>query len=128
MVVIAITMILTSVAVIHYSESQLRAREVAAIQHLHTFEKAQAQYYGVYRRYAVSFGELEKAVLIPEHLAKGKLGGYNFELRGEPDSYVLAGRPSVYGKSGRRSFRVDETLVIRQTEEDRAAAEKDPPL
>lgn len=128
MVVIAIIMILSTIAGVAYSESQLRAREVAAIQHLQTFEKAQAQYYGVYRRYAASFGELEKAVLIPEHLATGKLGGYLFELRADTDSYVVSGRPTLFGKSGRRSFRVDEALVIRQTEEDREAAAKDPPI
>ena len=43
-------------------------------------------------------------------------------------SYTAAARPAHYGKTGRRSFFVDQTKVIRFTSEDRAATAEDPEL
>lgn len=40
LVVVAIMMTLAAVATISYKESQLRARETAAIQHMQTLQKA----------------------------------------------------------------------------------------
>ncbi len=128
MVVMAIILILATIGNVGYRESILRARESAAIQHMQTLEKAQTQFYGVYRKYAPSLEALANANLIPEHLASGVLGGYRFQLHAETDAYELSARPEQFGKSGKRSFHADESLVIRQTDQDREAAPKDPPL
>lgn len=119
---------LTAVANAGYAEIQLRARESAAIQHVQTIQKTQAQFYSTNRRYAASLQELEAAGLIPDHLASGTLGGYRFDIRTDTDSYELQARPERFRKSGRRSFCTSEALVIRQTEEDRGASTKDAPI
>ncbi len=65
--------------------------------------------------------------------------GYVFDYHGEPSdklvhgcrvaqSYTVTARPSVFGKSGRRSFFVDQTHVIRFTLENRPANVNDPPI
>ena len=43
-------------------------------------------------------------------------------------SYTATARPAVFGKSGRRSFFVDQTHVIRFTSENRPATAGDPEL
>ena len=53
--------------------------------------------------------------------------GYQLAYRRPgPQSYVLQARPIAYPYTGKRSFVVDESSVIRATEEDRAATMKDP--
>jgi hypothetical protein len=79
--------------------------------------------------------------LVDHILASGTKSGYTFEYSPGPPvekpppgctpggtSYTVSARPKEYGKSGGRSFFTDETGVIRQTSEDRAATAKDPPI
>jgi hypothetical protein len=65
--------------------------------------------------------------------------GYSFDYRGEPSdktvegckvakNYMATARPVVFGKTGRRSFFVDQTGVIRCTSENRSATVGDPPI
>jgi hypothetical protein len=65
--------------------------------------------------------------------------GYIFDYHGGPSdkrthgcrvakSYTATARPAVFGKSGRRSFFVDQTHVIRFTSENRAATASDSEL
>lgn len=67
------------------------------------------------------------------------VGGYSFDYRGEPSdktvqgcrvakNYVATARPVVFGKTGRRSFFVDQTGIIRCTSENRAETASDPPI
>jgi type IV pilus assembly protein PilA len=128
LVVVAITMTLAAIATVGYKEVQLRARETAAIQHVQTLLKAQTQYYAVYRRYAPQIAELGTEGLIPEHLAAGSLGGYVFELEAQETTFRVQARPNPFETSGKRSFFTDETLVVRQTKENRPAARNDPPV
>lgn len=128
LVVVAIMMTLAAVATISYKESQLRARETAAIQHIQTLQKAQTQYYAVYRRYAVQIADLGTDGLIPEHLASGTLGGYQFVIDGDEGTFRVHARPKPFETAGKRSFYTDETLVIRQTNQNREALRNDPPF
>jgi hypothetical protein len=43
-------------------------------------------------------------------------------------SYIGTARPITYGKTGRRSFFVDQTRIIRFTSENRSATASDPEL
>jgi type II secretory pathway pseudopilin PulG len=128
LVVIAVSMTFLAVAAVGYREVQLRARETAAIQHVQTLQKAQTQYYAVYRRYAPQIADLGTEGLIPEHLATGSLGGYVFELEGQEVAFKVIARPNPFETAGKRSFFTDETLVIRQTKDNRPAARNDPPV
>ncbi|MGD0921939.1 MAG: hypothetical protein ABSA70_09280 [Terriglobia bacterium] len=75
------------------------------------------------------------AGLIDEVLAGGKKSGYIFRYspgaagrRGRIDRYTITARPEAFGKSGTKSFFVDESGVIRETSEDREATTTDGPL
>jgi len=73
-------------------------------------------------------------------LASGKIeNGYVFGYHGElvdkrshgcqvAQRYTLTARPAVFGKTGRRSFFVDQTRVIRFTSENRLATVSDPEI
>jgi type IV pilus assembly protein PilA len=54
--------------------------------------------------------------------------GYRFTFKGEREKFTLIGRPIKFGVSGNRSFFSNESCVIRFTDEDREATEKDGPL
>jgi len=65
----------------------------------------------------------------------GGIQGYRFAYaagsandQGHITSYVLSAQPLLYGQTGTRSFRVDQTGQVRGTEEDREAAVSDPVL
>lgn len=70
--------------------------------------------------------------------AAGDKGGYHFtyqpaalgppEQSGHITSYTLSARPIEYGRTGKRSFFMDESGVIRLTIKDRPATPHDPPL
>jgi len=76
-----------------------------------------------------------KAYGLPVH----EDSGYLFDYRGEPfdkpmqgcmvaKTYAATARPVVFGKTGRRSFFVDQTGVIRSTSENRPATASDAPI
>jgi hypothetical protein len=54
--------------------------------------------------------------------------GYRFTFKGDKEKFTVIGRPIKFGVSGNRSFFSNESGVIRFTEEDREATEKDRPL
>lgn len=67
-------------------------------------------------------------------IASRKLHGYVFsylpgaaDARGRFQSYTIFSRPLRFGETGKLSFYTDETGVIRQTAENRAARASDPP-
>lgn len=73
------------------------------------------------------------AELIDAVLANGQKSGYVYAyVAGPPDSegrisaYTVSARPSVFGGTGRNSFYMDQTGVIRYTWNDRAATTTDP--
>lgn len=69
----------------------------------------------------------DHALLIDSQLASTHVqSGYRFEYQKTSiDSYRITARPLDFGKSGRRNFFVDESGVIRFTEEDREATTND---
>lgn len=121
--------------------------ESAAVGSLRTIVTAQVTYAMMYpeRGFASTLKALgpapggeasaEAADLIDGTLASGEKGGYQFKLTlGAPDeegritSFRAIARPMVPGRTGIRSFHVDESGVIRQTAEDREATAEDPPV
>lgn len=70
---------------------------------------------------------------IDEALATGRRHGYRFSYMPQVKnqravSFLIEARPERYGQSGRRSFRADDSGLIRFTLEDRAATAQDPAL
>lgn len=124
LIVIAIILIIITMAVPKYNTTQRFVRETAAIRAIQTIHQMQVQYQSQYGRFAVSLTELgppasgadnpSAAGLIGNDLANGEKGGYKFTLTGGPGVYVINANPVTYGSSGSRSFYSDQTMVIRE--------------
>jgi type IV pilus assembly protein PilA len=124
MIVIAIILIIATIALPKLNRARMYATETAAITHIRTIHTAQAQYYSQFGRYAQSLTELgpntsgtpnaSAADLIPGDLALGDRGGYKFTLSATPTGYAVVAIPDVFNSSGSRTFYSDQSLVIRE--------------
>jgi type IV pilus assembly protein PilA len=123
LIVIAVVLIMVSVAVSSGHKMMMAARETSVISEIQTIHEAQTQYYAQFNNYAANLAELgppatgpesaEAAGLIPRHLAEGRRRGYTFTMAGNQIGYAIAAMPDVYGSSGRRTFYSDHSQVIR---------------
>jgi prepilin-type N-terminal cleavage/methylation domain-containing protein len=124
LIVIAIILIIITVAVPKFQKTQMFAREMAAIKAVQTVHQMEVQYQSQYGRYAVSLQELgppaagaaspASADLIDSALASGEKGGYKYTLAGKDGGYTVNANPITYGTSGSRTFFSDQTMVIRE--------------
>jgi type IV pilus assembly protein PilA len=124
LIVIAIILIIITIAVPKYQKTQMFMKETAAIKAIQTIHQMEVQYQSQYGRYAVSLVELgppasgsptpAAADLIGSDLAGGTKQGYKFTLTGNQAGYVINAVPEAYGSSGSRTFFSDQTMVIRQ--------------
>ena len=124
LIVIAIILIIITIAVPKYASTQRFMRETAAIRAVQTIHQMETQYQSQFGRYAASLTELgppksgapgpAAADLIGEDLANGTKQGYKFTVTGVPGGYQIAAVPEVYGSSGNRTFYSDQTMVIRE--------------
>ena len=111
----------------------IRYNEAGAIMMLRTLHSSEATYqatagngnYG-------TIAELLKENLIDYVLAEGHRFGYLFRVRQEKTSsespqasFEIVAVPRTYGRTGRRSFFVDETGVIRYTDKKGAEPNRD---
>jgi type IV pilus assembly protein PilA len=124
LIVIAIILIIITIAVPKYQKTQMFMKETAAIKAIQTIHQMEVQYQSQYGRYAVSLAELgppasgaptpAAADLISTDLSQGIKQGYKFTLTGNQGGYVINAIPEVYGSSGSRTFYSDQTMVIRE--------------
>ncbi len=126
LIVIAIILIILSVALPQMSKSRMHAQEMAAIEELSTINKAEIQYYSQFNSYATTLSQLgppassgapdgpQSANLIPGSLASGVSGGYNFTVTASPQGYGISAVPKAFGSTGRRTFFTDQSGVTRQ--------------
>jgi len=125
LIVIAIILIIITIAVPKYQQTMRFTRETAAIKAIQTIHQMEVQYQSQYGRYAVSLAELgppqsggaptpTAADLIGSDLSGGEKQGYKFTLTGTPGGYVINANPSNYPTSGSRSFYSDQSMVIRE--------------
>ncbi len=137
LIVIAIILIIVSVALPRIGEAQRGAYEMAAIKALTTVNTAQVQYFSTYGRFAQTLQELgpppgggskgpQAAGLIDEKLATGLHSGYAFTMVGTPAGYSVTADPQTEA-TGTRHFYTDHDNVIRQNRED-SASPTDPPI
>lgn len=136
LIVIAIILIILSIALPQMSKSRMHAQEMAAIEEMGTINKAEIQYYSQFNQYATSLAQLgppatagaaegpQNAGLIPGSLASGSAGGYTFTLTQTPQGYGLSAVPKTFGSTGRRTFYTDPTGIIRQNWTQEPATEK----
>jgi type IV pilus assembly protein PilA len=124
LIVIAIILIIITIAVPKYNRTQMYVRETAAINAIKTIHSMEVQYQSQYGRYATSLAELgppasgapgpTSADLIGRDLSEGEKQGYKFTLTGTNGGYVINANPVTYGTSGSRTFFSDQTMVVRE--------------
>ncbi len=124
LIVIAIILIIITMAVPKYQQTMRFTRETAAVKAIQTIHQMQVQYQSQYGRYATSLAELgppqsgapspAAADLIPGELAQGVKQGYKFSLTGTQGGYVINASPVNYPTDGSRTFYSDQSMVIRE--------------
>lgn len=125
LIVIAIILIIITIAVPKYQQTMRFTRETAAIKAIQTIHQMEVQYQSQYGRYAVSLAELgppqsggaptpAAADLISTDLAAGEKQGYKFNVTGTQGGYTVNANPVSYPTSGSRSFYSDQSMVIRE--------------
>jgi type IV pilus assembly protein PilA len=125
LIVIAIILIIITMAVPQYNKVQMNAREIAAIRAVQTVRDMQVQYQSQYGRFAKTLTELgpspgggasspASAGLISTSLAAGETGGYKYAMTGDGSGYAVTATPITYGTSGSRSFYMDQNMVMKE--------------
>ena len=124
LIVIAIILIIITIAVPKYNRTQMYMRETAAVKAIQTIHQMQVQYQSQYGRFANSLAELgppqsgaagpAAADLIGRDLSEGEKQGYRFTMTGGQGGYVVNANPITYNSSGSKSFYSDHTMVIRE--------------
>ena len=126
LIVIAIILIIITIAVPNLTRARMHAQETAAIAAIKTIHTAQVQYYSTYGRYANSLTELgppasgaasaASADIIGNDLANGKKQGYLFTLTGNQGGYIITATPEAFGNTGSKTFYSDQSMVVRVNE------------
>jgi type IV pilus assembly protein PilA len=124
LIVIAIILIIVTVALPKLNNATRFAHEAAAIKAIQTIHTVQVQYNSQYGRYAASLTELgppasgaataSAADLIDSALAQGEKSGYKFTVTPIQGGYVINASPVTFGSSGSRTFYSDQSMVIRE--------------
>lgn len=124
LIVIAIILIIVTIAVPKLNNARMNASETAAIGALRAIHEAQVQYYSTYGRYAATLPELgpptsgapspAAADLLQDDMASGSKGGYKFILQATPTGYTINANPIAFGSSGRRTFYTDQGMAVHQ--------------
>jgi len=123
LIVIAIILIIITMAVPKFRSATMHARETAALVAIKTIHSAETQYQSQYNRYATSLAELgppssgspspAAADLIGSDLSQGVNKGYRFTLTGVPGGYQVNANPINFGTDGSMCFFSDQSMVVR---------------
>ncbi len=129
LIVVAIILIMTAIAVPNYLRSRLVANESSAAQSIRTINTAAVTYSSTYQNvgFPPSLGALGGAnpcvatstnsCLLDQVLSAGTKAGYSFVYTGDGNtpsvSYGIVATPVTLGMSGQRQFCSDQTSVIR---------------
>jgi type IV pilus assembly protein PilA len=116
--------IIAAIAIPNLLQARMAANEGAAVYSLRTISAAELTYQGQFQRFG-TLEELAGANLIDPKLGSGTKSGYRFtveltsesrtdeEFGSSAEGFVVNCVPLDYRGSGRRSFFVDETQVVR---------------
>jgi len=124
LIVIAIILIIVTVALPKLNKARMYAQETAAIKAITTLNTAQVQYNSQFGRFAQSLTELgppasgadnaSAANLISADMAAGEKQGYKFTLAGTATGYTITAVPVAFGSTGSRTFYSDQSLALRE--------------
>ncbi|MDE0101976.1 MAG: prepilin-type N-terminal cleavage/methylation domain-containing protein [Bryobacterales bacterium] len=138
LIVIAIILIISAIAIPRITSTKRMANEVAAIRACQAINTAQIQYFAQFGRYASTLNELgpptagaqptpDAAALMDENLVDGIHLGYAFSMIGTPAGYSLNADPQS-PDSGTRTFYTDHSTTVRHRYGGEPAGETDPPI
>lgn len=104
-----------------------RRGDLDASRRVKSLVEAETLFHSQHHRY----GGLEDlgpsgAALIPADLATGKVGGFQFAVEANGESYRIRASPVTKGVTGYRSFYVDQSQVIRESYGDAPADSSSP--
>jgi type IV pilus assembly protein PilA len=120
-VVLVPVMVIAAIAIPNLLAARRAANESAAIRSLRVLHQAEQTYQATTGK-GISYGtlaDLQNDSLISADMAREVRSGYRFKVevspasRGIPAEFTVTAVPTEYGSSGRRSFFVDQTGVIR---------------
>ena len=124
LIVIAIILIIITIALPKFNSAQRYAKETAALGAIRTIHTMQVQYFSQYGKYATSLTEMgpptsgapspSSADLIDSTLAAGEKGGYKFTLGANSGGYIINAAPTAFGVTGSRTFYSDQSMTVRQ--------------
>ncbi len=124
LIVIAIILIIITMAVPKFNQAKRFANETAAIKAIQTIHQVETQYQSQYGRYANSLTELgppqsgaaspASADLIDAVFAAGEKLGYKYTVTGTQGGYTVIAIPMAFGTTGSRTFYSDQSMVIRE--------------
>ena len=133
-VVLIPILLIASIALPNLLAARMAANEGSAMYSLKQIHDAEATYQNRNGKFG-TLAELERENLIASELASGMRNGYKFKVdtiidRGDGwPGFAAVGVPVYYRSSGRRSFYIDETGVIRSADSQGTDATKhDPPV
>lgn len=122
LIVIAIILVILTVAIPKFSKAVMGARETGAVKAIMTIHTAQVQYYSSFNRFAASLQELgppasgaegpSAAGLIERDLASGDKGGYKYTVTATPTGYAISAVPDQYGTSGSKTYYSDQGMGV----------------
>lgn len=104
-----------AIAIPNLLASYRAANEGSAQHSLRTISQAQVTHQSIALKYG-TLQELATSGLIDADLGSGTKNGYTFAVTLDsenPEAFEVTGVPVTYGKTGIRSFYIDETLVMR---------------
>jgi len=117
LVILVPVAIIAAIAIPNMLAARLAANEASAIHSMKIISSAEGMYYTSFAKYG-TLDELGAQGLIDSQLATGSKNGYSFsieltsnEMNGE--GFAATGIPVQYLRSGRRSFYVDESMIVR---------------
>ena len=106
---------IAAIAIPNLLAARMAANEGSAIHTIRVLSQAEATYQNVIGKYG-TLDDLASQGLIDSQLATGSKNGYRFSVElTETDApgFAVVGVPMEYRSSGRRSFYIDESFVIR---------------
>jgi hypothetical protein len=114
-------------AAVSFKDATVISGESAAIQTLYHIAAAQHGYKNDKKkeRYG-TLEELREEGLVEKDFLTGETG-YKYELNAGADKFEVIATPRNYGKTGRRSFRIDDNLDVRGADHKGERATADDP-
>jgi len=128
--VVSLLVLLTSFAIPGLLRSRLSANESIAVRNLRAVGDVAVMYRAAYSDYPADLDTLSAAQppYLDQAMSSGVRSGYLFSLTGGSQTFSATAAPQDYTITGTRSFFIDETGVIRQTDQDTAATALDQPI